>query len=203
MSPTRAPRRLRFRGAALALAGTAALASSLAACSSGSGSSSGQSNFVGGNGDITFVKAADRKPAPDLSGKTVDGSQASLAAYKGKVVVVNVWGSWCAPCRAEAPNLVAVANADKDKGVQFLGINTRDLETAPAARFEKNFKVPYPSLYDRDGSLLLRFPKGSLNAQAIPSTLVIDKQGRIAARALKPLSEDDLNQMIAPILAEK
>jgi thiol-disulfide isomerase/thioredoxin len=203
MSSPRAFRRRTFAGAAAALAGTAALASTLAGCSSGSGSSSDQSNFVSGSGGITLVKAADRKPAPDLSGRTVDGSQASLAAYRGKVVVVNVWGSWCAPCRAEAPNLVAVANADKAKGVQFLGINTRDLEAAPAAAFEKHFAVPYPSLYDRDGSLLLRFPKGSLNAQAIPSTLVIDRQGRIAARALRPLSEDDLHRMIDSVLAGK
>jgi thiol-disulfide isomerase/thioredoxin len=203
MSPAHASRRLTFRSAAAAVAGTAALASALAACSSGSGSSPGQSNFVSGTGGITVVKPADRVAAPDLTARTVDGPRAGLADYKGKVVVVNVWGSWCAPCRAEAPNLVAVANADKAEGVQFLGINTRDLDTGPAAAFEKRFRVPYPSLYDRDGTLLLRFPKGSLNAQAIPSTLVIDRQGRIAARALKPLSEEDLNQMIDPILAEK
>jgi thiol-disulfide isomerase/thioredoxin len=203
MSTARAPRAVKLRSAVAALAGTAALASSLAACSSSAGSTSGQSNFAGGTGEVTVVKAADRKPAPDLSGRTVDGKQESLAAYKGKVVVVNVWGSWCAPCRAEAPNLVKVANADKAKGVQFLGINTRDLSTANAAAFEKRFSVPYPSFYDPDGTLLLRFPKGSLNPQSIPATLVIDRQGRIAVRALKPLSEDDLTAAIDPLAAEK
>ncbi|MBM9504910.1 TlpA family protein disulfide reductase [Actinacidiphila acididurans] len=202
MSPTRALRRRTFRSTAV-LAGIAALASTLAACSSTSHSSSGQSNFVSGTGEITTVSAADRKPAPDLSGKTVDGTQTSLAAYKGKVVVVNVWGSWCAPCRLEAPNLVKVAAADQAKGVQFLGINTRDLAAANARQFEKRFAVPYPSLYDPDGNLLLRFPKGSLNAQSIPATLVIDRQGRIAGRALKALSESELNQLIDPIAAEK
>jgi thiol-disulfide isomerase/thioredoxin len=192
-----------LRSAAAAAAGAAVLAPVLAACSSSTGSSTDQSHFVSGSGGITVVKPADRKAAPDLSGRTIDGSQASLAAYRGKVVVINVWGSWCAPCRLETPNLVAVAKADRAKGVQFLGINTRDLETGPAVAFEKHFAVPYPSLYDRDGTLLLRFPKGSLNAQAIPSTLVIDRQGRIAARALKPLSEDDLNRMIDPVLAEQ
>jgi thiol-disulfide isomerase/thioredoxin len=203
MSPTRAPRRRTFRSAVAVLAGTAALASSLAACSSATSSSSGQSNFVAGTGEITVVKAADRKAAPDLSGRTVDGPQDSLMHYRGKVVVINVWGSWCAPCRAEAPNLVKAAAADQAKGVQFLGINTRDLAAANAAAFERQFHVPYPSLYDPDGTLLLRFPRGSLNAQSIPATLVIDRQGRIAARALKALSEDELNQMIAPIAAEK
>lgn len=202
MSPTRALRRHAFRSAA-ALAGAAALASTLAACSSTGSSGSGNSNFVGGTGEINVVKAADRKPAPDLSGRTVDGLQDSLAAYKGKVVVVNIWGSWCAPCRLEAPNLVEVADQDKAKGVAFLGINTRDLDVSNAVRFDKQFKVPYPSLYDPYGKLMLRFPKGSLNPQSIPATIVIDRQGRIAARALKPLSVDDLRHILDPLAAEK
>lgn len=175
----------------------------LTACSTASGSGTDNSNFVGGSGEINIVKVADRKPAPDISGKTVAGGQDSLAAYKGKVVVINIWGSWCTPCRAEAPNLVKVATADKAKGVQFLGINTRDLNVSNAARFDKRFKVPYPNLYDPYGKLILRFPKGSLNPQSLPATLVIDRQGRLAARALKPLSEDELHQLIDPLAAEK
>jgi thiol-disulfide isomerase/thioredoxin len=203
MSLTRALRRRPFRSAA-ALAGTAVLALAAAACSTGSsGSTSGSSNFVGGNGQITSVRVADRQPAPDLSGKTVDGTQDSLAAYKGKVVVINVWGSWCNPCRAEAPNLAAVATADQAKGVQFLGINTRDLDASNAVRFDKTYHIPYPSLFDPYGKLILRFPKGSLNPQSLPATLVIDRQGRVAARALKALSEDELRQLVDPIAAEK
>lgn len=180
------------------------LALAAAACSSSSsGSSSGSSNFVGGSGQITMVKPADRKPAPAISGKTVAGGQDSLAAYKGKVVVVNIWGSWCAPCRAEAPNLAAVAAAEAPKGVQFLGINTRDLDVSNAQRFDKTFGVTYPSFYDPYGKLILRFPKGSLNPQSLPATLVIDRQGRVAVRALKALSEDELRQMVDPIAAEK
>jgi thiol-disulfide isomerase/thioredoxin len=176
----------------------------VASCStSSSAAGSGNSNFIGGSGEINIVDAADRKPAPDISGKTVTGGQDSLAAYKGKVVVVNIWGSWCAPCRAEAPNLAKVANADKSKGVQFLGINTRDLDVSNAERFDKRFDVPYPSLYDPYGKLILRFPKGSLNPQSLPATMVIDRQGRVAVRALKPLSEDDLHKIIDPIVAEK
>lgn len=190
-----------LRGAAL-LAGTAALALTAAACSSGS-SSSGSSNFVGGNGEITHVDAADRTPAPDLTGRTVSGGTTSLAAYKGKVVVINVWGSWCAPCRAEAPNLAKVAAADASKGVQFLGINTRDLDTAPPKQFEKRFGITYPSFYDPSGKLISDFPKGTLNPQSIPATLVIDRQGRIAGRALKALSEDELHELLDPVVAEK
>ncbi|MFC4033097.1 TlpA family protein disulfide reductase [Streptomyces polygonati] len=203
MSPTRALRRRPFRTAAV-LAGTVALALAAAACSaSSSGSSSGSSNFVGGNGEITAVKAADRQAAPDISGKTVAGSQVSLAQYKGKVVVVNIWGSWCAPCRAEAPNLAAVAAADQAKGVQFLGINTRDLDVSNAARFDKTFHITYPSLFDPYGKLILRFPKGSLNPQSLPATLVIDRQGRVAVRALKALSESELHEIVDPVAAEK
>ncbi|MEU6848564.1 TlpA disulfide reductase family protein [Actinacidiphila alni] len=203
MSPQRALRRRSLRSAAV-LAGAAAIAMTTAACSSTSGTSgAGNTNFVGGTGEINVVKAADRKPAPDISGKTLTGAKDSLAAYKGKVVVVNIWGSWCAPCRAEAPNLVKVANADKDKGVQFLGINTRDLEVSNAKSFDKRFDIPYPSFFDPYGSLILRFPKGSLNPQTLPATLVIDRQGKVAVRALKPLSEDDLNSIIDPLVAEK
>ncbi|WP_329175809.1 MULTISPECIES: TlpA family protein disulfide reductase [unclassified Streptomyces] len=203
MSPTRASRRRAPRSAA-ALAGAAVAALTLAACSSSStGSGTGSSNFVSGSGEITLVKAADRKPAPELSGKTVAGGQDSLAAYKGKVVVVNIWGSWCPPCRAEAPNLAKVAAADAAKGVQFLGINTRDLDPSNAASFEKRFGITYPNLYDPYGKLILRFPRGSVNPQTLPATLVIDRQGRVAARALKPLSEEDLNTLVDPIAAER
>ncbi|WP_405585927.1 TlpA family protein disulfide reductase [Streptomyces sp. NBC_01190] len=202
MSPTRVPRRRPFRSAA-ALAGFVVLALAAAACTSGSaGSSASGTNFVGGSGQISTVKAADRVAAPDISGKTVDGGRASLAAYKGKVVVINIWGSWCAPCIAEAPNLAVVANADKAKGVEFLGINTRD-QTVGAARFEKTNHIPYPSLFDPSGKQILRFPKGSLNPQSLPATLVIDRQGRVAGRALKALSEDELRELIDPIAAEK
>jgi thiol-disulfide isomerase/thioredoxin len=203
MSPTRAPRRRAVRGAA-ALAVTAAFVLTAAACSSGSSSTSKDgANFVGGNGEIITVKPADRKAAPALTGKTVDGGTASLAAYRGKVVVINVWGSWCAPCRAEAPNLAQVAKTDAAKGVQFLGINTRDTDMANAASFDKRFGIPYPSFYDPYGKLILQFPKGTLNPQAIPSTLVVDRQGRVAARVLKALSTAELNQLIDPIVAEK
>jgi thiol-disulfide isomerase/thioredoxin len=203
MSPLRALRRRPLRGAAT-LAGAAALALAATACtSSSSGSGTSGSNFVNPNGEITVVKAADRDQAPALSGATVDGGTDSLAAYKGKVVVINIWGSWCAPCRAEAPNLAAVAAADKAKGVQFLGINTRDLSKSNAVRFDKRFGITYPSLYDPAGKLILQFPKGSLNPQSLPATLVIDRQGRIAVRALKALSEDELHQIVDPVAAEK
>ncbi|WP_416973492.1 TlpA family protein disulfide reductase [Streptomyces sp. 4F14] len=176
----------------------------LSACSSGGTSGGGgDTHFVMGTDGIARVKAGERDAAPELSGKSVAGPQLDVASYKGKVVVLNVWGSWCSPCRAEAPGFQKVSESLKSKGVQFVGINTRDTNNDNALAFEKQMGVTYPSLSDPTGKLLLRFKKGTLNLQTIPSTLVIDREGRIAARSLSPLSEERLREMIDPVLAEK
>ncbi|MGW3667133.1 TlpA family protein disulfide reductase [Streptomyces sp. NPDC005141] len=190
--------------AALYTTGAAVAALLLSACGSGgTHGGGGDSNFVAGKDGISTVAKGSRDNAPDLSGETVDGKQLDLSDYKGKVVVLNVWGSWCPPCRAEAPNFVKVAKETAAQGVQFVGINTRDPSTAPAKAFEKEQGVTYPSLYDPTGKLMLRFEKGTLNPQAIPSTLIIDRDGKIAARILQALSEDKLHEMLDPIVAEK
>jgi thiol-disulfide isomerase/thioredoxin len=200
----RADQRPNRTRAALYAAGAAVAALVLSACGSGGTSGgSGNSNFVSGKDGISTVAKGSRDTAPDLSGPTVDGRQLDVADYKGKVVVLNVWGSWCPPCRAEAPNFVKVAKETAGQGVQFVGINTRDADTAPAKAFEKEKGVTYPSLYDPTGKLMLRFKKGTLNPQTIPSTLIIDRDGKIAARTLQALSEDKLREMLDPVLAEK
>lgn len=200
MSPTRSfPRR-----PALLIAMVAVAASVLAGCGEGeTGSSSGDKNFVQGTGKITEVPSGERQAAPDLSGKGVDGERLKLSEYKGKIVVLNVWGSWCRPCRDEAPNLSKVEKATDNKDVQFVGINTRDLDRANAKSFERNYEVQYPSFFDPSGKLILRFPKGSLSPQAIPSTLILDRKGKIAVRALKELSERELRSALDPLTAEK
>jgi thiol-disulfide isomerase/thioredoxin len=200
MSQTRAL----FRRPALLIALLAVGASVLAGCSGdGAGSSSGDTKFVEGTGEITKVKSGERKQAPDISGKGVDGKRLELSDYKGKIVVLNVWGSWCSPCRAEAPNLAKVAKETEGKDVQFIGINTRDLDRANAKAFERNYGVGYPSFFDPSGKLVLRFPKGTLAPQAVPSTLILDRQGKIAVRALQALSEKELRSMLDPLTAEK
>ncbi|GAA2231251.1 MULTISPECIES: TlpA family protein disulfide reductase [Kitasatospora] len=193
------PRR-RIRLAAT-LGAVAALA--LTGCSSGSSSSGGQTGFVSGKGGLETAPAADRGAAPEISGKTLDGGNASLADFKGKVVVLNIWGSWCGPCRAEAAGLQAVSQKYKDKGVQFLGINTRDTDPSLAVRFEQNFGVTYPSIYDPEGTQILKFPKGSLNPQSIPTTIIVDREGRLAARSLHAISSDDLESLLQPVVDEK
>ncbi|POX56452.1 redoxin domain-containing protein [Streptomyces sp. Ru71] len=204
-APQRSFRTRAARNRAVLLAATAAAgALTLSGCTSGGTSGGGgDTNFVMGKDGIATADKGERADAPDLSGETVDGKQLDVAAYKGKVVVINVWGSWCPPCRAEAPGFENVYQELKGQGVQFVGINTRDTTTDKALSFEKNFGISYPSLYDPAGRLMLRFKKGTLNPQSIPSTLVIDRQGKIAARTLQPLSEDRLRSMIKPVLAEK
>ncbi|MFH8339076.1 TlpA family protein disulfide reductase [Streptomyces sp. AM6-12] len=185
-----------------AVAVTAAL--SLTACGKGGVSGGGgNTNFVTGNNGISTVPVSKRTAAPDLSGPTIDGKTADVADFKGKVVVVNFWGSWCGPCREEAEYFAKVSKAYQGKGVQFVGVNTRDSSTTSAVNFEKAHGITYPNLYDPTGKLMLRFKKGTLNPQLIPSTLVIDRHGRVAARALEALDDTSLLKMLKPVLAEK
>ncbi|QHA09814.1 redoxin family protein [Streptomyces broussonetiae] len=184
------------------MAAVAAL--TLSACGKGGTSGGGgNTNFVTGHNGIDTAPEGRREAAPVLSGKTIDGKTLDVASFKGQVVVVNVWGSWCSPCREEAQYFAKVAQQYEGKGVQFVGINTRDTSTTPAVNFEKEHGISYPSLYDPTGKLMLRFKKGTLNPQLIPSTLVIDRQGKVAARALEALDDTALLKMLKPVLAEK
>ena len=158
--------------------------------------------FVGGDGTIQVIAAADRLPAPELSGTTVDGRRFDLRDVERKVVVVNVWGSWCPPCRKEAPQLVTahdrLTGTGKTPEVAFVGIDTRDPSRDAAKAYQRRFGVPYPSVYDPSGSLLLGFAK-SLPPSAIPSTLVIDAQGRVAARVLGGITAATLEDLVQQV----
>jgi len=115
------------------------------------------------------------------------------------VVVLNVWASWCAPCRAEAPVLQSLWEEFGDAGVSFIGLNTRD-SPATAVSFEKAYGITYPSVVDSDGRLQLRF-SGIAPPQAIPTTLVIDREGKVAGRILGRASESTLRGLIEPLVA--
>ena len=137
----------------------------------------------------------ERAPAPDLEGTTLDGDAFALSDWAGQVVVINVWGSWCVPCRTETPELVRLANEYADRGVRFLGINIRD-NSAAARSFEDRFKVPYPSLEDPNGQLLLNF-RDVIPTSVVPSTVVIDRRGDVAARIIGPVTYPTMKGLLA------
>lgn len=173
----------------------------LTGCSSGSSSEATGTSFVAGDGSIVLLDPAERVAAPNLVGMTLNGQQLSSAGLAGDVLVVNVWASWCAPCRSEAPSLERLSKEFADQGVSFIGLNTRDSDTS-ARSFVERFGITYPNVIDRDGVLQLGF-RESLPPRAIPSTLVIDRSGRVAARVLGAVSESSLRGVIEAVTGEK
>jgi thiol-disulfide isomerase/thioredoxin len=153
----------------------------LAGCGSGPSSERATGGYVQGDYGITVVPADERDDAPALGGETLDGGEVTLDDYAGRPVVLNVWGQWCPPCRAEADELVA-AERELGDDVAFLGINIRDLDDAARA-FERSHGITWPSIIDQDSSQLLGFRETSLPPPAAPpTTYVIDSEGRLAAR---------------------
>ena len=171
----------------------AVCALALTGCGNG-GSSTAQENYISGNGAITFISSADREIAPKLSGDTLYGTKFDFTDKK--IAVVNVWASWCSPCRAEIPAFIELSKKFTD--VQFMGILTRD-NLANAEVFARQLAVPYPNFID--DSLLLGF-RNTLPANAIPTTVVIDKQGRVAARISGPATVGGLSNLIERLTAE-
>ena len=155
---------------------------------------------MSGDGTVTVVDPAERQePKGEVEGDTIDGSPVSLADHLGKVVVMPVWGSWCGPCRAEAPMLAEAARDLEDDGVVFLGINSRDENTAKVQAFEDRFEIPYDSIYDPAGQTLLSF-HGILPPQTIPSFVFIDAEGRVAARVLGEIDRSTLYGVVEDVL---
>ena len=178
----------------------------LTACSDGQVQRSGdaaEAGYIQGSGVVTTVPLGERDPAPEFSGPILgdDDAEFTLGDARGDVVVLNVWGSWCPPCRKEAPALQAVYEQVADQGVQFIGVNTRDPNLTDALAFEEQFGLTYPSVVDTDGRRLLAF-RDSLPPTAIPSTLVIDRNGNLAVRVLGEISESSLHDLVADVLAE-
>lgn len=182
----------------LAALATPALLMQLSGCS-GADLSSGEQGFVSGDGRVTVLDESERAvPDGDVAGETVDGDQVSVEDLVGKVVVIPVWGSWCAPCRAEAPMLADAARDLEDEGVVFLGIDSRDPDPEQVRQFEERFDIPYDSIYDPDGQTLLAF-HGILPPMTIPSFVFLDAEGRVAARALGSITRATLDGVVEDI----
>lgn len=192
--------RARARLRAASLIGTVLL---LAACGTGTGSDSSGTKKAAADTQqaLTQYPAGKRPAAPMLSGETINGDRLDLADLRGKVIVLNVWGSWCAPCRAEAPDLKKASEETYDLGVRFVGINTRDNDAAARA-FERSYGITYPSFRDPDGKLLLRFD-GRIPLSAVPSTVLVDRDGRIAARIIGRTTYTTLRELVKVLAAEE
>jgi thiol-disulfide isomerase/thioredoxin len=141
---------------------------------------------------------ADKRPAaPQLAGELLEGGRYDLSQDQGQVVVVNFWGSWCAPCRAEIDDLEQVYEATKDRGVRFLGINVRD-DRDKAKAFHSG-KVSYPSVLDPSSKLALDF---DIPPNTIPATIVLDREGRIAVVIREAVQAAEFQQVVERVAAE-
>lgn len=143
---------------------------------------------------LTLYRGDDGIALPQIEGRTVDGQMLDLADLRGHVVVLNVWGSWCAPCRAEAPDLAAISKETQPLGVRFVGIDTRDNPVAARA-FARNYAITYPSFDDQNGLVLAQFI-GIIPVSAVPSTLVVDESGVIRARVVGKVDGSTLRGLI-------
>lgn len=158
-------------------------------------------NYIAGDGSVTEITPENRTETIEFSGVTQTGEEVFSADYLGNVLVVNFWYAGCAPCRAEAADLEEVYVASEPSGVSFLGINVRD-QAATVTTFMDSFGVTYPSIVDQDGQVQLAFAS-DVPPNAVPTTLVLDSQGRVAARILGQLAEPSiLETIIADVQAE-
>ncbi|MBI4941578.1 MAG: TlpA family protein disulfide reductase [Actinobacteria bacterium] len=183
-----------------ALAAVLLAATALTACSSSGTADGSGKGFVSGDGTITVLPATKRPDPVALAGTTLEGSDLDLTSLRGKVVVLNVWGSWCPPCRKEAPDLEQAYKDLQGSGVQFVGVNVNEQSASQAVAYQKKFGITYPSFADDGGKSLLAL-RGAVAANAIPSTLVLDTEGRIAVRISGPTTRTTLVDLVEDVVA--
>jgi thiol-disulfide isomerase/thioredoxin len=148
-------------------------------------------------GGIVECAPEQRSAAPKIAGELLAGGSYDVADQRGKVLVVNFWGSWCAPCRAEADDLENTYQATKDSGVTFLGINVQDSRDKAVA-FEEG-RVSYPSIFDPGSRLALDM---DIPPNTIPATIVLDRKGRIATVVRAAVRQEGLQPIVERIAAE-
>jgi peroxiredoxin len=173
-------------------------------CSTGAGAvavnNGGEFRFVAGTPAGEVIPAAQRATAPAFSGQLLGGGKFASSQLSGKVAVLNFWGSWCAPCRVETPQFQEVYAQVRDRGVDFLGLNVKETSEQFPRAFVDRFGITFPSLYDPRGEVALAFR--DYPANAIPSTIVLDKQGRVAAVYTGEVSQANLRSVLDRVLKE-
>jgi peroxiredoxin len=184
-----------------ALAGAVLL---VAGCSTGSDAvdvnNGGEFRFVAGTPAGEVIPEADRESAPEFTGELLEGSKYSSTELSGDVAVLNFWGSWCAPCRVETPEFQQVYADVQGDGVQFLGLNVKETDRQFATAFVANKAITFPSLYDPKGEVALAFR--GYPANAIPSTIVLDRDYRVAAVYTGEVQQDDLRAVLQQLIEE-
>lgn len=183
------------------LAGAALL---LAGCASDSGNTNpddvqGQ-GYQSGDGSLRTWSLDERGDVVDLSGVDFEGEPVATRSDEDAVVVLNTWYAACPPCRAEAPDLLTVATDRADDGVRFIGINGVD-DAGAALAFEREHDITWPSIADTDGSVVASLQE-VVPVRAVPTTVVLDRQGRVAARVLGQVDATTLDGLIDDVLAE-
>jgi thiol-disulfide isomerase/thioredoxin len=178
-------------------------AAALAGCATGTDAvdqaANGEYRFVAGTGKGQTIPVAERKPAPAVRGDLLGGGTFDLGSLRGKVVVLNFWAHWCGPCRVESPELDQAYQATKARGVAFVGVDVKDDEQ-DARAFVGTAKIDYPSLFDPNGKVTLRFR--DFPPSGLPYTIVLDRQGRVAAVYLTPLLRDDIQPVVTRLAEE-
>ena len=151
-------------------------------------------------GVIQQYPPGDRQAVDGFTGTLLDGDRFNSADAAGRVTVYNVWGSWCVPCRTEAPELIEVAKKYQGR-VGFVGVNVRD-SVAAAQAFERRLKVPYPSLRSESSDEAFLAFGGALTAAAVPTTVVVDAEGLVAARVVGPTTASTLIGLVDDVMAD-
>ena len=180
-----------------------AIVCGLSGCStSASATNDQQTNYVAlnGVGVMTVYATGHRKLAPTVSGTDLGGQPLTLSQFAGKVVVLNFWASWCPPCRSEAPALEQVYTDTRASGVQFVGVDIRENGVSDGVHFETTHHIDYPSFSDQASHIALDFR--STGVETPPTTIIIDRQGRIAARGLGEMTYTQLLTVVKQVAAQ-